>query len=289
MKPLLAASCDDLAALRYPLLATPKIDGIRCLMIKGVATARSLKPIPNRFIQSTLRGLDIAYTLEGCDGELISGDTFQQCTGDIMRTDGEPPFRYMIFDHFGNPSASYNSRLREIEKLRGISLRLKILLPVEIRNREQLDAYLEDQLAAGHEGVMVRHPHGPYKFGRSTFKEGTLIKIKPFEDAEATVIGFEERMHNANPATTNELGRTARSSAQAGLVPTGTLGALIVRSDEWGTFNLGTGFDDATRAHIWANRPAHLGKIAKFRYQRIGSADKPRIPVFHGFRDPRDL
>lgn len=285
---MLAASCENLDALRYPLLATPKIDGIRCLMLNGTATARSLKPIPNRFVQHTLRGLDLAHDLGGCDGELISGSSFQQCTGDIMRESGEPAFRYMIFDHFGDPSAPYRERVKKIERLRGLSLRLRLLLPVEIPHRAALDAYTEEQLAAGHEGVMVRHPSGLYKHGRATFKEGWLTKIKPFEDDEAVIIGYEERMHNGNEATKNELGRTQRSSSQAGLVPTGTLGALIVKNVQWGQFNLGTGFDDAARAAIWADRARHLGRTVKFRYQKIGSKDKPRIPVFHGFRHPSD-
>lgn len=288
MKPMLAASCDDILLLRYPLLATPKIDGIRCLMISGVATARSLKPIPNRFIQSTLADLHRDYDLEGCDGELISGNTFQQCTSDIMRYEGEPPFKYMIFDNFLH-NRPYRERVTALNLLCGIAPHIHILLPVEIHNRSDLDLYLDEQLSAGHEGVMVRHPNGLYKYGRATLKEGLLTKIKPFEDDEAVIIGYEELLHNANEATTNELGRTARSSHKANMVPTGTLGSLIVLHPHFGEFNLGTGFDDATRADIWANREKNMDRKVKFRYQKIGSKDKPRIPVFLGFRDERDL
>jgi len=46
MKPLLAAKLESLDQLRYPVLATPKLDGIRCLLWQGRAMTRKLKPIP---------------------------------------------------------------------------------------------------------------------------------------------------------------------------------------------------------------------------------------------------
>ncbi len=296
-KPMLAAPSDgeDLNTLKYPVLATPKIDGIRCLIIDGVAMSRSLKPIPNKFIQSVIGKPEF----NGLDGELLVGDTFQQATSGIMSEDGEPDFTFYVFDAYdvvsGALPAVYKHRMSHLQGLAAYDLkdaaRIKWLLPVEINNRAALDNYCEQQLAAGHEGIMIRRPDGPYKHGRATFREGYLTKIKPFADAEATIIGFEERMHNANEAKTNALGRTERSSHKENLVPMGTLGALVVTNQLlWPgqTFNIGTGFDDFTRANIWANRTEFLGREVKFKYQAIGTVDKPRIPVFLGFRDGRD-
>lgn len=294
-KPMLAASCDDLNALKYPLLATPKIDGIRCLIINGVAMSRSLKPIPNRYIQSILGKPEF----NGLDGELLVGTTFQAATSGIMSADGEPNFTYYVFDQWNLEESYYNRdeglqlRVADLECFRIVALQTELLA-----NRSELDAYTEKCLAEGHEGIMVRSPNGPYKQGRATFKEGYLTKIKPFEDAEATVIGFEERMHNANTATTNALGRTERSSHQANLIPMGTLGALVCSNQEkWPghTFNIGTGFDDATRKEIWnswllnGSASKYSGASVKFKFQAIGTVDKPRIPVFLGFRDGRDV
>lgn len=294
-KPMLAASCDNIDALRYPLLATPKIDGIRCLIIDGVAMSRSLKPIPNRFIQSIIGKPEF----NGLDGELLVGDSFQQATSGIMSEDGEPDFRYYVFDRWDVPGR-YVERIQRMEMRAtnllqthfGESQFLRLLLPATVASRAELDAYCEKCLAEGHEGVMVRSPGGPYKNGRATFKEGYLTKIKPFEDAEATVVGFEERMHNGNEATTNALGHTERSSHKANLVPMGTLGALVVKNDKlWPgrTFNIGTGFDDAMRNRIWTRRLRFTGQTVKFKYQAIGTKDVPRIPVFLGFRDGRDM
>ena len=95
-------------------------------------------------------------------------------------------------------------------------------------------------------------------------------------------------MHNGNEATTNELGRTKRSSHQAGKTGRGDLGALIVRFYDV-EFNIGTGFDDVERAEIWNHRDRFLGKLAKFKYFSVGVKDAPRHPVFLGWRAGVDL
>lgn len=302
-KPMLAAPMDEechqcIETLDYPVLASPKIDGIRCLIINGVATTRSLKaPIPNLFIQSVLNN----PALNGLDGELLvgvptNGATFSQCTDGIMREEGQPDFTFFVFDDFTHPNNGYDFRMIGIKpSVRQAAIdtgRVRFLWPTRISDARDLRAYTEQQLALGYEGVMVRKPDGPYKYGRSTFKEGYLVKVKPFEDAEAEVIGFEEAMHNTNVAETNALGRTERSSCKAGLVPKGHLGALVCQNEKlWPgvTFNIGTGFTQADREHIWANRAQILGSLVKFKYQKIGTQDKPRIPSFLGFRDARDL
>ena len=140
---------------------------------------------------------------------------------------------------------------------------------------------------------MVRSLGGPYKQGRSTEKEGYLLKIKRFEDAEAEVIGFEERMHNGNSATTNALGRTERSSHKENLIGRGDLGALTVKGLQAPykgvEFNIGSGFDDQERMSIWQNKSEYVGKIVKFRYFPLGSKDRPRFPTFEGWRHKEDM
>lgn len=297
-KPLLAEPVENLDALHYPLYASPKYDGIRCIIINGVATSRSLKPIPNRFIQSVLARHD----LNGLDGELMVNGNFQDVTSGIMSGDGEPDFTFWVFDDCTRPDDPFTVRDATAHErvLRAGHPRVRYVEQRLLQDRDQLDEFFKANLAAGYEGAMVRSLSGRYKFGRSTVKEGILLKLKPFADAEAVVVGFEERMHNANEATTNALGRTERSSHQAGLVPMGTLGALIVKNDALFpgvTFNLGTGFTDQQRAAIWVKRflkdgvpgSGLSGRAVKFKYQAIGSKDKPRIPVFLGFRDGRDL
>jgi DNA ligase-1 len=292
---MLAASMDTdkgqaMESLPYPLIASPKIDGIRCLIIEGKPMSRSLKPIPNRHVTKILS----AKHLNGLDGELLVGDgsSFQNVTSGIMSHDGEPEFTFHVFDDFSNPNSRYHSRVaayeERIRSLCQLNEHVRAIRTTLIRDFEELSDFTEQCLATGYEGAMVRTPAGPYKFGRSTFKEGYLVKIKPFEDAEATVVGFEEQMENTNEKTTNELGRSRRSSHKAGKVPKGTLGALILHNEEFGEFRCGTGLDDALRKEIWNNRKVYFNQTVTFRFQRIGMKDKPRIPAFKGFRHEHD-
>jgi DNA ligase-1 len=94
-------------------------------------------------------------------------------------------------------------------------------------------------------------------------------------------------MHNGNEATTNELGRTKRSSHAAGKTGRGDLGALIVNFGDV-TFNIGTGFTDVERTDIWDNRDSFQGRLAKFKYFPVGVKEAPRHPVFLGWRDGSD-
>jgi DNA ligase-1 len=59
-------------------------------------------------------------------------------------------------------------------------------------------------------------------------------------------------------------------------------------------FSVGTGFTGADsttgeRAKLWAVREKLIGRIAKVKYFASGSKDRPRFPVFLGWRDLRDL
>ena len=114
------------------------------------------------------------------------------------------------------------------------------------------------------------------------------MKFKFFKQEEFEVIGFTERMHNTNEATTNELGYTERSSAKDGLVPMNTLGSLTLKYGDT-DFSCGTGFTDAQRKEIWDNRDKYLGKLASIRYMSVGQKDKPRVPSFIGWRHEDDI
>ena len=94
-------------------------------------------------------------------------------------------------------------------------------------------------------------------------------------------------MHNGNEAKKDATGHTDRSSCKANMVPMNTLGALILDT-EWGQLKVGSGFDDAQRQNIWDNQGTHLGKLVTFTYQPFGAKDKPRFPVFKGFRHSDD-
>ena len=75
-----------------------------------------------------------------------------------------------------------------------------------INTMEELEKYEVDCLEIGYEGVILRDPNAKYKHGRSTVKEGGLIKVKRFSDSEARILAMEEQMKNNNEKKVNELG-----------------------------------------------------------------------------------
>ena len=285
-KPLLAGKFDSEKA-KFPYAATPKIDGIRFLMVGGAALTRSFKPIRNEYLQKILS----SNLPEGIDGELTSGSTFQECSS-IMRIKGEPDFKVWIFD-FVNPNDEvkpYKERMNELRKFESFNIpSYEILFPTIVSNQEQIDQLMIKNLNAGYEGLMLRDPNGIYKFGRSSVKENILLKVKEFMDDEAEIISFREKMINTNEGLKDNFGRTKRSSCQDGLKPSGTLGGFILRNSEGLEFSCGSGLNDALRDEIWKNKSKYLGKLVKYKFMSKGIKDLPRHPVFMGFRDETDL
>jgi DNA ligase-1 len=285
----------DLAKLRFPLLASPKLDGVRAIVIDGVVMSRSLKPIPSQYVQEQFSHL------EHFDGELIVGDpTAKDCYRKTMsavmsRDKRDFDVTFFAFDHIAEPSDPYSARAdRLYDDLLGYEGTptggpvCKRLNQSFVESYDELLAHESQALEDGFEGLILRDAQAPYKFGRSTTKQGYLLKLKRFIDSEATVIGFEERMHNGNEATTDELGHTKRSSHAANKSGLGDLGALLVRHGDV-EFSIGTGFDAETRREIWDNRVHYVGQLAKFKYFPVGVKDKPRHPVFLGWRDRIDI
>lgn len=282
MKPMLSSEA-NLKALKFPVLASPKLDGVRALVRDGVVLSRSLKPLPNRHVQMMFGRPE----LEGFDGELILGDpthpeAYRRTVSAVMSIEGEHAVDFHVFDRWDRDYP-----------YKEVSLSYWLIIPIystPIHNMEELEEYEVAILDKGYEGVMLRDPQSPYKFGRSTAKEGYLLKLKRFADSEAEIIGFEELMHNQNEATLNETGHIERSTKQVGLLPADTLGALIVRDIHSGVeFKIGTGFTAAERKKFWNLRAPLRGALVKYRYFPTGSKEKPRFPSFQGFRHHIDL
>ena len=291
-RPMLAVACEDIAAIKYPVLASLKLDGIRCIVLKGVVYSRTMKPIPSKTVQELFGKPEY----EGFDGELIYGDVYDEkvfnLSTSFCMSKGVPTglnaleIRFYVFDLVGEQG--HTDRLHSLSE-KQLGRNVVLHLPTTVQSSEQLTEFEESALRKGGEGVMVRSMNGPYKQGRSTLKEGYLLKIKRFVDEEATIIGFDEKMHNTNEAKIDALGYTERSTSKEGMVGADTLGALVVQSEKWGEFQIGTGFDDELRAEIWNNQDKYLGELAKFKYFATGVKDKPRFPVYLGIRDKIDV
>lgn len=297
--------------LDFPLLASAKLDGIRCVIKDGRAYSRKLELIPNRYVQSML-GHDI---LNGLDGELIVGPPYapnvmQDTTSGVMSHNGEPDFVFYVFDYWngpeGQPYAARYAQLQAtlVEPPYSLHPRLQLLEQFEIADVEQLTDMQEDYLERGYEGLILRNPDSPYKFGRSTdnpkgstransdkpLQEWTMLKLKKFSSGEARIVACNELMVNENEDDLDALGHAKRSKAAEGLRPGGVLGSFSVVDCVTGVpFSVGSGFDAEQRATLWAQRAELIGKLVRYKHFEIGVKTAPRFPIFLGFRDPRDM
>ena len=114
-------------------------------------------------------------------------------------------------------------------------------------------ALLQQYEALGAEGVMLRDPASQYERKRSS----TLLKVKSFLDADATVIGHQ-------PGTGKHRGR---------------LGALLCVLRDQTKFRIGTGFTDQQREN-----PPAVGERVSFSFFELTDAGVPRFPSFLGVR-----
>lgn len=299
MRPMLAASFDDpqnfepeLSKLTYPMLASPKVDGIRWMKPPGSpAKSRSWKDLPNIAFQTFMQ--DNAEVLDHLDGEVITGNDitapnlFNKTQSHIMARDGYDPFTLYVFDMWFNFNDYFELRTRQAQSMVEAynHPQIRYLPHILVNSPKEVLELEEKTLEDGYEGLMLRSPKGHYKFGRSTLKQQGLIKIKRYVDEEAEIIGYEELQRNLNEPVKDAFGLQKRSSHKAGMVAGGTLGRLHVRNERWGEFWIGSGLDDETRAKVWAAKEKYMGKMVTFKYQSHGMKDKPRTPIWKGFRE----
>lgn len=308
MQVMLAGKYDpDKISKILPVYGQVKLDGIRVYVEGGYARTRSTKPVRSQQVQSFIA--HNKHFFEGLDGELICGEpTAPNC---YNRTDSsvmsfnkpDEDLRFYVFDMWESVD-TFRNRLDDLEQLdfSGLNYRVELVETKLLWTIEQIDDYMNEKINLGHEGIVLRNPHSYYKNGRGSPVQGELIKRKDgrWLDTEAMVIGVKELRSNENEATINALGHTERSGHQENLVPQGVLGALEISGmfPEDDTLesrlhgqcyqtSVGTGFDDQMRMELWQNPP--IGKIVKFKFFTGGVKDKPRFPVFLGFRDPDDM
>lgn len=287
-KPMLAAAVTDRAKLRFPLLASPKLDGIRCIIYNGEVLSRSFKPIRNKHVQEQLKHLP------NLDGELIVGsacgdDVFNRTTRGVMSADGEPAFMYHVFDALADLQLPFEARLNTAQNV--WHKNVAVVPHKMLWTLNDLSAYESEMLVQGFEGVMLRHPQAQYKCGRATATEGSLWKLKQFQDGEILVTAVLEGSTNINVPTKNALGETVRTTHQGGMLPSSKVGTIVGVDLATGqTLEISPGkMTHEQRQYFWIAQEHIIGKYVKYKAFAYGSLNAPRFATFQGFRDPIDM
>jgi DNA ligase-1 len=289
------------------LLGQPKVDGMRVhASDEIIPTSRSGKPWKQKALISWCQAHPSAA---GFDGEVVPGhvyheDAFREGMSETRSADGSKVMTYWLFDHVSYAAYSYWDRYRfledkiaelgEFQESDSYHMRLALVETVRLESVAQVREYEEKCLAHKWEGAMLRVNDLPYKHGRSTNRQGYLIKLKRYVDAEAVVTGYEPWYQNENEPTLSPLGYTVRSAHQEGKVALERLGAWHVElaTDRSVKFKIGVmqGVTHLDRDRLWQNRDAYIGRTCKFKHQGIGGGyDVPRQPVFLNWRDSTEF
>ena len=226
-----------------------KLDGVRAYWDGRQLISRQGNPYsaPAWFTQN--------FPTQALDGELwLARGRFQTLLSIVSKEfaiDTEwQQIRYHVFDlpHINQPFTQRISTLQQIVK-KFNSPYLNLVKQYRLPDKTALMHKLNQVVAAGGEGLMLHRADALYRAGRTH----DLLKVKPYYDAEAIVIGH-----------TPGKGKY-----------TGMLGSLLVSTAEGMQFRLGTGFTDEQR-----RTPPPVGSYVTYTYH--GKTDRG-IPRFASF------
>jgi len=296
-KPMLAVAPDDITDVKLPVYASTKLDGIRCLFIDGKMLSRSLKPIRNGYLQQKYEPLK-QYSKDYnviLDGELYGhGMTFQQISSDVMTTYKQTDQRlsYWAFDCIVEEDYAmpFYARLANLIKIVNIVLCPIVYVDQElVKTHEEITKHFETVQESGYEGLILRPSNSRYKQGRSTVKEGLMLKIKPWHTWDARIVGIiqETEVDPDAPRTTNELGRSVTSKKQDDRVLIERACAFLVTYGNQ-MVKVSLAMTQLEREEVWENSKDYLGKMIEYKGMLVGSKNVPRHPIFVRFREDKE-
>ena len=326
-KPNLAIDATNhLDTIKYPKYASMKLDGIRCIFHPQLGmVSRSLKQIQNKQLQEKFKHvLDLAIK-NNCiyDGELYGHTlTFQEITRAVMTQDFTSDSRkkklmkelnlcedgcydycvalindieFHCFDRVEEsiPEEPFENRREhliineynypdEFDNVRIVDQRI-------VESKEDVETMFKMALDTGYEGLILRDPNAPYKFGRSTLKEEHLLKVKPFGTTDTKILGIKQATvvdPNAEKIT-NELGRSVTSKKKGDRIPIEKASGFIV---DYNGLELvvSIALTDEEKIDVWKNKESYIGRMIEYKSMTIGAKDLPRHPVFVRFRDDKN-
>lgn len=232
-----------------PYLVSEKYDGVRAFWDGRLLRHRSGRPV------SVPRVFSARLPATPLDGELWLGRGRFDALSAIVRTTTPDEarwreVRYMIFE-LPDASGNFADRARGIEALvaRIGWAQLRAAEQRPVAGRDALRRRLDEVVRGGGEGLVLHLAAAEYETGRSD----VLAKLKPYLDAEATVVGYR-RGHGKYD---------------------GAAGALEVETPQGRRFFIGSGLPDSLRRN-----PPHRGSVVTYRYHDRTASGLPRFASF---------
>jgi DNA ligase-1 len=242
----------DVDVTRY--WVSEKLDGVRAQWDGHVLRFRSgnIIPAPAWFTRQ--------FPAVPLDGELwIGRGQFDALSGTVRRS---VPLNaewwrvhYLIFELPGAPG-TFSDRIKQMRTLVSHTAVpwLQVVKQTRVANRKALKRQFQAIVFTGGEGLMLHRADALYVTGRSD----VLLKLKPWKDAEAVVVGY-------TPGRGKYHGKT---------------GALNMEMPDGKRFRIGSGLSDALR-----RQPPPIGTRITYRYQHLTKKGVPRFPRYLRIRE----
>jgi len=260
--PLAAGDTNDKDQKIDPLLAkvykqenvsewwvSEKLDGVRAIWNGEKLHFRSGKLIsaPDWFTEN--------FPEQLMDGELWMGrGTFEKLSGIVRKIQPNHndwrQVRYMLFE-LPEHQGTFTRRVRKMVKLTE-TLKISWLQPIpqiRLNSEDALLNMLDEIVTKGGEGLMLHRADSLYHSGRSD----DLLKLKPWQDAEATVVEIL-------PGKGKFIGM---------------MGSLLVTDESGRRFRIGTGFSNKERRN-----PPDVGTVITYKFT---GTTKKGLPKFTSF------
>jgi len=230
-------------------LVSEKLDGVRGIWNGEKLHFRSGKLIhaPKWFTEN--------FPAQPMDGELWMGrGTFDRLSGIVRKKIPVElewkQVRYMLFE-LPDSSGNFTTRFKMMVNLTASAKIpwLKAIPQIRLNSEEELLKMLDDVVKKGGEGLMLHHADSLYHSGRSA----DLLKLKPWQDAEATVIEI--------------LPGKGKFS--------GMMGSLLVKDQSGQIFRIGTGFSNNERRD-----PPPVGSVISYKFTGTSKKGLPRFASF---------
>ena len=221
-----------------------KLDGIRGYWDGNALYTKSGKKLspPTGFIKN--------FPPFALDGELWSKrQDFEAVQSKVLKHDSQ--WEEISYNIFEVPQAEGNfftrlDRAKEWFK-KHPNRHVRIIEQHVCKNTKSLNNYLDDIVAKGGEGVMIKDPALDYIAGRTA----AILKVKKAQDMEGTVIAI-----NYKEGSTE-------------------LKSLTLKLDSGVMFKLGNGFSDIQR-----NNALPVGTVVTFKYYGFTKLGKPKFASF---------
>lgn len=285
--------------LRYPTLASVKMDGLRCLIYDGQLFTRNLKLHPNQKLQEYFKEAmrkskkdELVFDGELWDETLPFCETAGICrsfTAEIGENLAFHVFDMLplrVYDHGAGGNPLRDRRDAYYEECAGLA-NVRCVAQMPIHDAETLKGMFEQYVQRGHEGLICRDPRSYYKHGRCQPTKPFMVKFKATETHDAQIIGIKpaRKLKEGVARTSDLMGHLKRVHTQDSYEADDKLGSFQVAWNEL-EFSVGPGrgLDDHEKRKIWKNKEAYIGKWIEFESLSVGVKDVPRMGKFVKFR-----